>query len=106
MEQPKFAVYYIPEGDDPFYQLGTQLLGYDVRARTSVTLPPGVQATLGRVEESWVLFSRPLGFHLTIGDAIDCDWSTIPLVEGELIDLPGCFEHDFSYSLAFMQQKL
>jgi hypothetical protein len=30
---PKFAIYYVPQQDDPFYRLGGQLLGYDIRAR-------------------------------------------------------------------------
>jgi hypothetical protein len=88
---PKFAVYYIPQEDDPFYRLGTQILGYDVRARTLATLSPNVQTALGHLDPSWVLLSRPYGFHLTIGDAIDCTWATIPLVERELTDLLGCF---------------
>jgi len=36
---PKFAVYFIPRVDDPFYQLGSQVLGYDVRNRQAMTLP-------------------------------------------------------------------
>ncbi|GAC1472967.1 MAG: hypothetical protein NVS2B12_28360 [Ktedonobacteraceae bacterium] len=89
---PKFAVYCIPQGDDPFYRLGTHVLGYDVRARASVAMPPDIHDSLGHFDEAWVHASRPFGFHMTIGDAIDCAWSTIPLVERELANLLACFD--------------
>jgi len=96
---PKFAVYYIPQEDDPFYRLGTQILGYDVRSRASVALPPDIHTSLGHFDASWVLISRPYGFHLTIGDAIDCNWATIPVVERELADLLMCFNPAHPFTL-------
>jgi hypothetical protein len=96
---PKFAVYYVPQEDDLFYHLGTQILGYDVRARSLVTLPSSFQESLGQLDEAWTAISRPYGFHLTIGDAIDCHWSAIPLVERELAELLKCFDpaHPFTF---------
>jgi hypothetical protein len=96
---PKFAVYYIPQHDDPFYRLGTQILGYDVRVCTSVMLPPDVREALGQWDEAWTTVSRPYGFHLTISDAIDCHWATIPLVERELADVLGCFDPAHPFTL-------
>ncbi len=96
---PKFAVYYIPQHDDPFYRLGTQILGYDVRARTSVMLPSDIREALGQWDEAWTTVSRPYGFHLTISDAIDCHWATIPLVERELVDVLGCFDPAHPFTL-------
>ena len=76
---PKFAVYdSLPQEDDPFYRLGTQILGYDVRARTLVP-SSSFQESLGQLDEAWTAISQPYGFHLTISDAIDCHWSAIPL---------------------------
>lgn len=89
---PKFAVYYVPQADDPFYRLGTQLLGYDIRARMEVSLPSDLRDSLGQFDMAWTTISRPYGFHLTIGDALDCHWATIPLVERELAELLGCFD--------------
>ncbi len=89
---PKFAVYYVPQADDPFYRLGTQILGYDIRTRTEVPLPSDLQDSLGQFDMAWTTVSRPYGFHLTIGDAIDCRWATIPLIERELAELFGCFD--------------
>ena len=89
---PKFAVYYLPQADDPFYRLGTQILGYDVRTRTEVSLPSDLRESLGQFDMAWTTISRPYGFHLTIGDAIDCHWATIPLIERELAELFACFD--------------
>jgi len=89
---PKFAVYYIPQADDPLYRLGTQLLGYDIRARTSAPLPSDIRESLGSFDVAWTTISQPYGFHLTISDAIDCHWATIPSVERELADLFACFD--------------
>ncbi len=96
---PKFAVYYIPQDNDPFYRLGTQILGYDVRSQTSIALPSEIQASLDHFDASWVLTAQPYGFHLTISDAIDCHWSTIPLVERELADLLECFNPTHPFML-------
>src|SRR2546421_11025417 len=96
---PKFAVYYIPQHDDPFYRLGTQILGYDVRTRSSVMLPSDIREALGQWDEAWTTVSRPYGFHLTISDAIDCHWATIPLGERELADVLGCFDPAHPFTL-------
>lgn len=89
---PKFAIYYIPQEDDPFYRLGSQLLGYDIRARTLALLPPDMRESLGEFDVAWTTVSRPYGFHLTITEALDCHWATIPLVERELAGLLDCFD--------------
>lgn len=99
---PKFAVYYIPQADDPFYQLGTQILGYDVRARQTVVAPSEREEILGSNGETWTMISRPYGFHMTICEAFDCHWTAIPRVEQELADLLQCF--DPSHPLV-LQQK-
>jgi hypothetical protein len=96
---PKFAVYYVPDADDPFYRLGTALLGYDVRAGTSTDLPPDLLEYFGQYGGDWTVISRPYGFHLTITEAIDCSWATIPRVERELADLIGCFDPSHPFTL-------
>jgi hypothetical protein len=50
---PKFAIYFVPPAESPFYQLGTHVLGYDVRGRTSATMPPGLEADFGRFDAAW-----------------------------------------------------
>jgi 2'-5' RNA ligase len=88
---PKFAIYFVPAADDPFYQLGTQILGYDVRNTAPASMRADLQDDFGRFDVKWVSLSRPFGFHVTICDALDCEWAKIALVERELKDLLGCF---------------
>jgi hypothetical protein len=99
---PKFAVYYIPQADDPFYQLGTQILGYDVRACQTAASSPELQEFPGSDSGTWTTVCRPYGFHLTISEALDCDWASIPGMEQELADLLSCFDPNHPFLL---QQK-
>ena len=102
---PRFAVYYIPQADDPFYRLGTTLLGYGIRGRASVALPHDLHEQFGQYEESWAAISRPYGFHLTITEALDCSWAAIPGIERELADLLGCFDPSHSFALRRWDQN-
>jgi hypothetical protein len=89
---PKFAVYYIPQAEDPFYQAGTRILGYDVRARQTIVPPSDPQALPGPSSDSWTTICRPYGFHLTICEALDCNWTSISRIEQELADMLSCFD--------------
>jgi Protein of unknown function (DUF1045) len=89
---PRFAVYFVPKAGDSLYEFGTQILGYDVRARRSAQMPPSLEQELGKIEDSWVEHARPFGVHVTICDALDCDFATIPDVEARLLDLFDCFD--------------
>jgi len=102
---PKFAIYFIPRGDDSFYQLGSQILGYDVRGRRSVKMPVDLSAELGELDSAWVSQSRPFGFHATICDALDCDWATIPVIERRLADLLACFNAASTFTLNRCSEK-
>jgi hypothetical protein len=102
---PKFAVYFTPRAEDPFYQLGSQILGYDVRRRQAVKMPTSVSAGLGEFDSAWVGKSRRFGFHLTVGDALDCDLATIPAVEERLADLLACFNPASSLTLQRSSEK-
>lgn len=96
---PKFAVYFIPQAEDPFYRLGTALLGYDVRERRANAFPPDLSETLGPFDPAWTAISRPYGFHLSITEAINCDATTIPRVEQDLADLLDCFDPAHTFTL-------
>jgi hypothetical protein len=102
---PKFAVYFIPAENDPFYQLGSQILGYDVRRRRLVTTPATVTAELGELDPNWVTEAVHFGFHLTICDALDCDWATIPNIERRLEDLLFCFGPDSVFTLQRRRER-
>jgi hypothetical protein len=102
MPKVKFAVYYVPEEGSAFYRLGTHLLGYDVRARSSVTLPPDLRARLGPLEATWTAstaLAHQYGFHLTTSEALDCTVAAIPQIETELAALLGCFDPAHPFTL-------
>lgn len=96
---PKFAVYYIPPAENELYQLASRILGYDVRARTTADMPPELHERFGGFDTAWVALAQPFGFHLTITDALDCQWSTLPLVERELANLLACFDSSHPFIL-------
>lgn len=96
---PKFAVYYVPDADDMLYQLGSELLGYDVRAHAPLMLPPSWHTHLPTFDPAWVALARPYGFHATIGDALDTTWTAIPRIEEELGALLQCFDPDHPWTL-------
>ena len=41
-----FALYYVPPADHPFYQLGSQMLGYDVRTGQILPVENAARARL------------------------------------------------------------
>lgn len=96
---PAFAIYYIPDFEDPFYQLGSSILGYDIRKKEDFPIPKELNQWRGGISEEWVEIARPYGFHCTIGDAIECELSTIYKVERELETLLGCFSADNKFTL-------
>ncbi|MGC1121235.1 MAG: hypothetical protein WBA22_09080 [Candidatus Methanofastidiosia archaeon] len=63
---PRFAVYYVPPRESEFYHLGSQAVGYDVRAHKPVEFGKDLKKLLGSFDRKWVEHCRPYGFHLTI----------------------------------------
>lgn len=84
---PKFAVYYIPEGE--FYRLGSSVLGYDVRSIAAIERP---EAVAHNFKPEWVKNNQPYGFHLTIGNAMDFNSEDLSKIEKEIRDLLDCFD--------------
>jgi hypothetical protein len=101
---PRFAVYYVPELDSDIYTLGSQVLQHDVRRATLVETSPYVRQVLGGFDDAWIALSRPYGFHLTVGDAMDCTWSAVPAVEHELDSLLQCFDSGHPFTLHWRQE--
>ena len=93
-----FAVYFIPEATSDIYQLGTKILGYDVRSKQ-----PFDSKWKACVEQASVF-----GFHMTVCDALyfltegeirmalaEVEYLLAGFPEFELIDLR--IESDFPY---------
>jgi len=93
----KFAVYYVPKKEDKFYELGTSILGYDVRARMRVPIAKELQDLQG-LDSDWVGKAQQYGFHLTIGDAIDFV-GNLHTIEKEIDDIVACFHPDHRFTL-------
>jgi hypothetical protein len=97
---PKFAVYFVPKSEESFYKFGSQILGYDLRARRSIQISSSLEQEIGKIEDTWVKDARPYGFHVTICDALDCDFATIAAVESRLLEWLGCFDPGTSFKLS------
>lgn len=102
---PKFAVYYVPPQESEFYRLGSQIVGYDVRARTSLELGEDLKKLLGSFDKKWTGHCRPYGFHLTIGDAIDFEGykKDIKRVESEIEIVLNCFNPNHQFELTMRE---
>ena len=59
----RFGLYLIPEATDPFYKIGSSVVGYDVRHKVALTPPDFIQP-------KWIAPNAQFGFHATITDAI------------------------------------
>ncbi len=95
---PKFAVYYVPEASDDLYSLGSSVVGYDIRKRESVQTPVELRQ-IPHFTNQWLQKAKPYGFHLTVGDSIDFDFSRISMIESELADILGCFNPTSEFTL-------
>ncbi len=93
----KFAVLYIPKKEDKFYELGTSILGYDVRARIQVPIAKKLRDLQG-FDPDWVKEAQQYGFHLTIGNAIDFA-GNLHTIEKEIADIVACFHPDHRFTL-------
>jgi 2'-5' RNA ligase len=75
-DSTRFAVYVCPPAQDPFYQLGSGLLGYDVRARRERPLPDFLRP-------EWQEEAGPYGFHLTLVEGFYTDAARLDAIEAE-----------------------
>lgn len=84
MSRTRFAVYLVPPAGSAFYDLGSSVLGYDVRAGREVAQLPGLRP-------EWVAKAGQYGFHLTVVEALDCDAASFPEIEREIAAVCACF---------------
>lgn len=89
----RFAVYLCPSADDPYYQLGSQLLGYDVRARRELALPDFVTP-------EWQAQARPYGLHLTLLEGFYGDPADWDAIEREAAACLACLSPDADLRLS------
>lgn len=89
----RFAVYLCPPAGDPYYELGSNLLGFDVRMEQARPLPeflrPGDQADAG-----------PYGLHLTVVEGFYTDPTSWPAIEAEARACVACLSPGSLLTLA------
>ncbi|MBB6098196.1 2'-5' RNA ligase [Deinobacterium chartae] len=95
----RFAIYYVPPRGSEFYRLGSEVLGYDLRATRELELSEDLRARIGDLDPAWRAAARPFGFHLTLGEALEVDPLALPLIEEEISDLLACLSPESSLTL-------
>ncbi|EYB67101.1 hypothetical protein DEIPH_ctg051orf0005 [Deinococcus phoenicis] len=79
----RFAVYLCPPAGDPYYRLGSELLGFDVRAGREVPLP-------GFLRPADQVDAGPYGLHLTVVEGFYTDPAWWPDIEAEARACVAC----------------
>lgn len=87
----RFGLYIIPKKSN-FYTIGSQVVGFDIRAQQS-TIPPSF------IQPSWIASNTQFGFHSTITDAIITDESQLPAIITMTSDLLSCLKPENRYLL-------
>ncbi|MDV6372985.1 hypothetical protein [Deinococcus arenicola] len=88
----RFAVYLCPEADSALYRMGSELLGFDVRARQNITLPSFLRP-------EWQADAGPFGFHLTVVEGFYTDPAWWPDIEAEARACAACLSPDAGLGL-------
>lgn len=79
----RFAVYCVPPAESAHYQLGSGLLGYDLRARQALPLPDFLRP-------EWQESASPYGFHLTVVEGFYTDPERLGDIEREMRACLAC----------------
>ncbi|SMB96126.1 hypothetical protein [Deinococcus hopiensis] len=79
----RFAVYLCPPAGDAYYRLGTELIGYDVRAEREVALPDFLRREDQRDAGRY-------GLHLTVVEGFYTGSSRWPDIEAEVRACAAC----------------
>lgn len=82
----RFAVYLCPPAEHPFYQAGSELLGYDVRRQQELTVP-------NYLRPEWQRHTATFGLHLTLVDAFQTDSAWRLHIEHEIRQALACLAH-------------
>ncbi|ABF46504.1 hypothetical protein [Deinococcus geothermalis] len=83
----RFGVYLCPPAGDPYYALGSKLLGFDVRAGRAVALPDFLRP-------EWQADAGPYGLHLTVVEGFYTNPAWWPEIEAEVRACLACLLPD------------
>ena len=96
---PKFAVYYIPPAESPFYQFGSGLLGYDIRAGAALPHNNPARDRLTGFDPAWVDRAAEYGFHVTVAGTYTCDPADLDAVRAGVAAVMDCFNPAHAFTL-------
>jgi hypothetical protein len=88
----RFAVYLCPPADSEYYRLGSECLGYDVRAGQNIARPASFRA-------KWQTNAGAYGFHLTLVEGFYCLPEALPALETELRACMACLSPEADLAL-------
>lgn len=89
---PDFAVYYVPPADHPLYRVGSDLLGYDLRAGLLLPETNAARSAFVDFTPDWVRDSQQYGFHMTIGHAMHFEADQLSRIEAEIAAIMNLFD--------------
>ncbi|GGM12630.1 hypothetical protein [Deinococcus aerophilus] len=89
----RFAVYLCPPANTALYRLGSEVLGFDVRAGQPVALPDFVRP-------EWQADAGPYGFHLTVVEGFFTDPAWWPDIEARARACAACLSPEAGLGLS------
>ena len=89
---PDFALYYVPPAEHPLYQIGSELLGYDLRAEKVLPVENTARAGIPGFNLNWVEYSQQYGFHMTILHAVHFQADRLGAIEAETESIMNLFD--------------
>ncbi len=70
---PKFALYYIPPAQHPVYQVGSEILGYDIRRGLRLPEKTPARVRFQHFDLAWVHYAAKYGLHMTTAGTYEYD---------------------------------
>jgi hypothetical protein len=89
---PDFAIYYVPPSEHPLYPVASELIGYDLRARTEMPAHNASRAHFPDFTQAWVLDPNQYGLHMTIGHAMHFQAERLAAIESEIESILNLFD--------------
>ena len=97
----KFAIYFIPDKTDPFYEIGSQTIGYCIRNQERSNQNP---PNLSPFKNSWQDYAWKYGFHMTLSDALFYDPKTLPIIKSTFVNILKSFDSNKAFELLAVQR--
>lgn len=97
---PRFGVFFVPPARNPFYRLGTSILGYDVRRGQDTHQDNFIRAQLPDFDEAYVKRPQKHGIHCTIVAPQTCRYGDLDTISYEIERILNCFAETTIFELS------